>query len=222
MHNSQKPGLHNGNCNGNNNGNGNGNGTLLSHVTTKDKVTNQADAPLITSKDSASNMAAMVMTGMDGMYMLTNLPSARCMVKKTNLSEYEDDSPLGAITVILEPGECDKNNNFVDKQKGSLTMSLVATTASGGCSNGQGNDNGQGRQGRQGNGNNNGLQSGNDGWSSRAWTNRSLGTKSPFAIVISMKPPLQVGTRGPAINSYGWKKQPKTLLTPKTIKGSMA
>ena len=122
------------------NGNGNGNGIPLPLGAMNNKVTNQADAPLsgamFTLKDSASNMATLMMTGMDGMYPLTNLPLARCTVKEATPSANKDVSPLCAITVILEPGECDKNNYFVDKQKGSLIMSLVlATTASGGHSN---------------------------------------------------------------------------------------
>ena len=63
---------------GNSNGNSNGDGTLLPLGTIDDEVTSNTDAPppgtMITSKNGTSNIAATMMTGMNVMYMFTDLP----------------------------------------------------------------------------------------------------------------------------------------------------
>ena len=105
------------------------------------KVTDLGNIPLsgatITLKINGT-VVATTMTGPNGKYNFTNLPPGTYKLEETNLFGYEDISPP-VITVILDPGENDKNNDFVDKQSGSLTPPL--TTDTGGRGGGQANGN---------------------------------------------------------------------------------
>ena len=69
---------------------------------------------MTTLKEITGKVVAMMITGMDEMYMFTNLTQQwTYMVKEMNLPGFTNASPV--INVILTPGENNQNNYFVNK-----------------------------------------------------------------------------------------------------------